>query len=191
MEFRFDAARHEYTDLVTGRAYPHITGLLERDGLSSSAWCTEESRIRGTAVHRLTADYDLGALTLAGVPESDPFRPYLAAHVAAMAATPHTFEAVEEPRVHATWKYGGRTDRAGTVYELRAVLEVKSGEPTKAHPIQTALQAILEADRWGIPPDMVGRFCLYLKPNGRYRLEEFTRVRDFDRAFRILRDYAG
>lgn len=188
--FAFDAVKHEYSCRATGRVFPHITGLLTADGLIDEEWYTEEGKYRGTWIHDRTAGYDRGAFQVADVPADEPYRGYLLAHAAAMDAIPHTFEAIEVPRVHFGFGFGGRPDRAGTVYELRAVMEGKSGAPDKAHAIQTALQAILEAPRWGLEPHMVARFCLYWRADGSYRLVEHERRRDFDRAYKILRDYA-
>lgn len=191
IELAFDVDRHEYSDRLTGKVYPHITGLLQAAGLVDDEWFTEESRYRGTWVHDRTAAYDRGQFNALDLPEDEPYRGYTLAHVAAMAAIPHTFDAIEVPRIHAGYRFGGRPDRAGTVYELRAVLEGKSGPPAKAHAVQTALQAILEAPRWGLEPHQVARFVLHWKPNGSWKLVEHTRRRDFDQAYRILREHAG
>jgi hypothetical protein len=187
--FAFDPVRHEYTDRVTGQVYPHVTGLLQSAGLIDPEWFTDEGRARGTWIHDRTAAYDRGSLVVEDLPEDEPYRGYTLAHVSAMAMIPHEFEAIEVPRVHPGYRFGGRPDRAGTVYGLRAVLEVKSGSQDRSHEVQLALQAILEADRWGLKPERVARFCLYLKPTGNYRMVEFTRVRDFDSAYRIIRTY--
>lgn len=189
IRFRFDAGAHEYVELDTGAVLPHITGMLEAAGVVDSTWFTEESCVRGTAVHQLTADYDLGALDLPSC--VTPYRGYLLSHVAAMGIIRPEIVAVEEPRVHERYRFGGRPDRAVIAYELKSVLEGKSGPPAKSHGIQTALQAILEAERWSLPPEHVGRFCLYWQPNGRFKLEEHTRRQDFDEAYRIIRKYAS
>ncbi len=82
MEFRFSSETHEYTDLLTGQIVPHITGILQATGWINDEWYTEESCERGTAIHKLTADYDLGALDVASC--VSPYRGYLLSHVAAM-----------------------------------------------------------------------------------------------------------
>lgn len=184
--FRFDAETHEYVELEGGTVRPHITGMLERAGLVDSTWMTADSRWRGTAVHKLTADYDLGALERPAACSS-PFKGYLLAHVKAVGIMRPEFVAIEEPRLHSRYRFGGRPDRAMIYNGLAAVLEIKSAEPSPAHEVQTALQAILEGERFELPPETLGRFCLYLKPDGRFRLEEHTRIRDFDAAYRIIR----
>ena len=189
IEFRFERETHRYLDLVTGYTYPHITGLLTRGGHVNEQWYTEEGSSRGTRVHQLTADYDLGALD---VPSCiDAYRGYLLSHVRAMEIIPHAFDRIEEPYVHPTWRFGGRPDRTGLVENRVAVLEGKSGSEDDSHCIQTALQAILVAPLVGLPPEHIARYALYWQAKGLARLREHTRRRDFDEAYRLLRKYAG
>jgi hypothetical protein len=195
--FRFDATEHVYYDEY-GEVLPHITGILEKTGWVDSTWFSEESSIRGTAVHELTAHYDLGALDAASCVSS--YRNYLLSHVAAMSMIPHEFYTVEEARVSPAG-FGGRPDRTGVIYGLKAVLDGKSGvKPSPARPagsvasddatshgIQTALQAILVAPDLGLPAEAIARFCLYWKPNGKFVLEQHRDRRDFAEAYRILK----
>lgn len=183
--FRFDAFNHEYVETATGLVLPHITGMLDRTGWVDDRWYTEESCERGHQVHRLTADYDLGAIDdLDRV--VDKYRAYLLAYADAMRVIPHEWDAIEEPLVHSTYRFGGRCDRRGRIYTAKGVCEVKSGLVDKAHPVQTALQAILVAPLFGLPPELVDRFCLYLKPTGRWTLEQHKEPRDLIEAKRII-----
>jgi len=185
ISFRFNAVEHEYVDLATGAILPHITGMLERTGWVDSTFYTEESRERGHAVHKLTADYDLGALEVESV--RTPFRGYLLAHVKAMQILQPEIVGVEEPGVHPVYKFGGRPDRRVRVRRRAGVLELKSGVVEPSHPIQTALQAILVAADYDLPPEHLARFCLYLRDNGRFTLEEHTSRHDFTEAQRVIR----
>jgi hypothetical protein len=190
--FRFDASRHEYLDLATRRPFPHITGMLEAAGLVDDLWYTEESSARGTAVHRMTADYDLGALDVETC--VSPFRGYLLAHVEAMGILRPEILTVEEPRVHRVHRYGGRPDRTIRYDGAVGVLEIKTTTaPAKSHPVQTALQAILVEEELGVPAESLVRLALYLGPTGRWRCIQhgtvtFDQRRDFDRARAIIRD---
>jgi hypothetical protein len=183
--FRFDAERHEYVDLDTGAVLPHITGMLEATGWIDSTWYSDEDRDRGTAVHRLTADYDLDALDLASC--VSPFRGWLLAHVNAVQIVRPQILAVEEPIVHPVYKYGGRPDRQVVIERAFGVWEGKTGRPEKSHAIQTALQAFLVALEHNLPAEMVRRWCVYLQDKGKWKLEEHTRRADFDEARRIIR----
>ena len=185
MTFRFNADRHEYTDLASGVVLPHITGMLQRTGWIDDVWFTEESSERGTAVHKLTADYDLGALDVESC--VSVFRGYLLGHVKAVGILRPEFMAVEEPIVHPYFHFGGRPDRVVKIGGLLGVLEIKSGVPAKSHAVQTALQAILVSADGSLPAEMHARFCLYLNDGGKFKVEEYTRRQDFDEARRIIR----
>ena len=183
--FRFNAVAHEYVDLGTGAILPHITGMLERTGWVDSTWFSEESSIRGQAVHRLTADYDLGALDV-GTCQSR-HRGYLLGHVKAMQILRPEILAVEEPVVHPIYKFGGRPDRVLVVRGRKGVLEGKSGVEQRAHAVQTALQAILVAAEFDLPPELLARFALYLQDNGKFSLVEHKSPNDFAEAQRVIR----
>ncbi len=188
--FRFDRERHEYLDPASGEIYPHISGMLEASGVVDDLWFTDDGSERGTIVHKLTADYDLGAIEQ---PESvvSIHKGYLLAHVAAVRTSAVQVLAVEEPRVHPVHLYGGRPDREVIAFGLKGVWEIKSGGASKAHPIQTALQAILVAPSIGLPPEHVARFCCYIQRNGRFKLEQHTERRDLDEAYRLIHRYCA
>ncbi len=194
--FRFDAVRHDYIGLGddAGVVYPHITSMLDSAGLVDDLWLTEESSERGSAVHAMTADYDLGALhpdTVVSV-----HRGYLLAYVKAISIVRPEILAVEEPLVHPVFKFGGRPDRDVRLFGLRGVLEIKSGIKTKAHQVQTALQAVLLSAKCGVHAEHLGRWCLYLKATGKFTLEDhnlnqFERVTAFAKAREILARVCG
>lgn len=183
--FRFDAQHHDYIDLETSEVLPHITGMLERAGLIDDTWYTEESSARGTAVHRLTADFDLGALDVASCVSR--YRGYLLGHVKAMQILQPDILAVEEPIVHPVYKFGGRPDRYVIIRGLRGLIEIKSGAEEKSHQIQTALQAELLSLTAGIPPAGLQRLGLYVKDKGKFKIVEHKDRRDFDESNRVIR----
>lgn len=187
--FRFDAIDHAYIDLETGAEFPHITGMLARTGWIDERWYTEESSERGTVIHRMTADYDLGALDVASCVSR--YRGWLLAYVKAMSLLQATVLAVEEPIVEPTWRFGGRPDRAIDFHGQVGVLEIKSGGPEESHRIQTALQAILTATTLHVPAEFQIRLALYVKDNGKYKVEEHTRAADFQEARRVIRCCCG
>src|SRR5574341_49547 len=191
LPFRFDALNHEYLSVATGEVFPHITGMLEQTGWIDDRWYTEESSDRGTAVHKLTADFDLGALKVTADEPKTRFRGYLLGHVKAVSIARPKMLAVEEPLVHPVLLFGGRPDRECIVYNLRAVWEVKSGAPERAHQYQTALQAILIGHFAGLPPESIGRFVEYVKDKGKFKVERHVERRDFDMARDIIRQCCG
>lgn len=185
LPFRFDSEQHTYTELRTGAELQHITGMLTRTGWVDRLWMTEESSERGRAIHKLTADYDLGALD----PQTcvcGPYRPYLLAHVAAMRVLQLEILAVEEAIVHPRLRFGGRPDRAVRDAGEVGPFEIKSGEAARSHPIQTALQAILLEPVLMVPAEFQKRQCLYLKANGRYKLEHHREASDVMTAREIV-----
>lgn len=187
--FRFDARTHEYIR-DTGEVARHITGMLIESGWVDPTHYTEESRVRGSAVHRLTADYDLGALTdIKGC--SSPYKGWLLGHVAAVDLLKPEWIAIEEPVIHPVFGYGGRPDRTLRLDDALSVWEEKSGAKDKAHAIQTALQAILVAPQFGIPAEAIRRYAIYVKENARFQVEEHVRRQDFTEARRIIRSCCG
>ena len=180
--FRFDAIDHRY--FLDGLEVPHIHRMLEQTGWMDDTWMTEESSARGREVHRLTAQHDLGALDLATVAQEH--KGYVLAYVKALTVGRVGVASVEEACVHPTLKFGGRPDRTVKIQGLRGVLEIKTGQPMKGHPIQLALQAFLVADHAQLPPEALARFCVYLTPTGKFRLVEFTDRRDLDEAYRVI-----
>lgn len=182
---RFEEEAHVY--YLDGVVVPSITQMLKKVGLIDDTYYTEESSERGRAVHALSAAYDLGALDVATC--DSVYRPYLLAHVKVvelMRPRP-TWLAVEEPAVHPHYRFGGRPDRVGVVFGLKAVWEVKSGAVERSHSIQTALQSILVAPRLGLPAHLVARFAEYLTANGKGRVLEHKNRHDCDKAYEIIR----
>lgn len=184
--FRFDAVQHRY--FCNGKEREHCTGLLQKAGLIDDTWFTEESSIRGSAIHRLTADYDLDALDPRTLVST--YRGYVLGHVDAMRVIPHEWDKVEQPIMHPVHLYGVRTDRVGRIYGLQGVLEGKStAAPHYSHEIQTALQVLAESYGHPIPPEAWWRGALYWKPNGKWRLIQHINRRDFDVAREILNTF--
>jgi hypothetical protein len=188
VRFRFDQDPHRYIDLDTGQRIPHITGMLEAAGLVDDLWFTEESSERGTAVHRLTATYDLEGLDVDRL--ISPHRGYLLAHVRVMQILRPEILAVEEPAVHGALRFAGRPDREVRLTGAIVVWEIKSGAPAKSHPIQTALQAILIAPKYSLPPELIGRYAVYLTPAGKFKVLQHVDRGDFDKAREVIRKYA-
>ncbi len=189
-QFRFDPDPHTYIDLESGEEIPHITGMLAQTGWIDDRFYTEQSSERGTAVHRLTADFDLGAVHLATCVAGE-YRPYLLAHVKVVTVAQLEMIAVEQPLVHPRLHFGGRPDRLMRMLNRRGVWEIKTGAPEKSHSIQTALQAILAEIVTDIPAEHQARYACYLTAGGKAKVEEHKNRRDFDEARRIVRECCG
>lgn len=181
--FHFDHAEHIYT--VAGKVIPNVTGMLQKTGWVDPTYYTDAVRERGRAVHQLTAEYDLGALDVSRLVSK--YRGWVLAHVGAMQALKPTWEAIEEPEVHPTYRFGSRPDRVGKIFKVRTVVDEKSGLKDKAHQIQTALQAICVAWRYNLAPESMARAALYIRDTGRFERVPHTKRADFDEAYRIIK----
>lgn len=184
---RFDPATHTYFD-HTGSALPSITQMLRSTGWIDDTWFTEESRARGTSVHLLTARYDTAALDLLELDDLE-HKGWVAAYDAFTHDVKPAWDHVEVPMRHGHYRYGGTIDRVGTVLRQMSVCEVKTGQATRSHQIQTALQAMLAASQEPglLPARHWQRLSVLLDRSGRYKLDRHTNPRDFDEAERIVR----
>ena len=184
----FETDGHRYI-LEDGRQVPSITQMLKRCGYIDDRFHTEDASQRGTTVHQLCADFDLGALDPNGC--TTLYRGYLMAHVQAMSILRPTWTHIEEPMISQDGCWAGMPDRVGTLSGLACVLDIKSGGAEAWHPLQLALQAILVAPETHLPPEVIARFGLLLKANGRFKLEHYDNRRDFDKARTIIRQCCG
>lgn len=187
---RFDPVEHAYYDRAGARVQS-ITQMLMRVGLVDGRWYGEESSERGTRVHELATDYDLGALDLERCVSA--FRPWVCGYAAAMKRLRPTWEpdGIEHPSIHPAHRFAGRPDRVGRVFQARAIVEIKTNNKSwnveAATPIQTALQAILVSARYPLPAEHWARYAIYIRPDGKFRIESHQDTRDFDRAYEIIR----
>jgi len=190
--FRFDPVEHAYYALDTGEQLPHITGMIIDAGergiikRTDTRWYTEASQVRGTAVHNLTSEFDMGALALEHCVSS--YKGYLAGWVAATKILGLEYERIEEPVVHPFYRYGGRPDRVHRRKRRLGVCECKSGDPEPNHEIQTALQCILVAEELGVTATSLERLAIYVKADGRYVVKEHLDRLDFNKALKVIKE---
>lgn len=190
---RFDHDLHAYTT-EHGEALPSITDMLERTGEIDDRFYTEEGRHRGTQAHRLTLDYDLGAIAVDDVVSK--YRGFLLAWAKLTAVVRPDWRHLEEPFTHPTLRFAGTPDRVGTVLALLSVAEIKTGKYVRAtrpghpgpHELQTALQAILVASRLKLRPEVVARWGFYIQADGKFKVLEFKDHADLRRARAIIRE---
>ena len=181
--FRFDALDHRY--FLDGLEIPHITGMLSDCGYIDDRWFTEDGRDRGTLVHDLAAQYDLGAITDPRTVECAE-KGYFLAYVDVMRTVKPAWRFIETALASTTHGFGGRIDRGGTVWGAKAVMEIKTGQRQVATGIQLALQAILVAPEWHLPPEAIVRYELDLKQTGKGALDEHVNRLDFAKAYEVI-----
>lgn len=183
---RFDAAAHAY--YLDGVRVPSVTQMLHADGKIDTTWYTEESRIRGSAVHAWTAAYDMDAADVDAV--EGLYRGYCLAHVEAMRVLRPDVLRIEEAWAHTGFRYGGRLDRVWRLFGAITIAELKTGGFQEWHRIQTALQAIIAEEELGVPARALKRVSLHLQSDGRFTLEAHEDAIDFAWAKNVIARHA-
>lgn len=160
--FVFDESLHRYT--YDGRIVRGVTGLIREGGLvdpDAAQWFTEESRWRGTRVHKACLDIDLDCY---GYEALETDAGYVESYLKWRHLTAPRWTVLEEPRYSKRWRFCGIADRIGFDSKGRPmVLDFKTGPAQKWHRIQLALYDMLHDDiPWGIRR----RVGLYLQKDG-------------------------
>jgi len=189
----YDDIAHTYT--LAGRVIPSVTQILKQvvDFSMVPPDILERKCAIGQALHMAIAldhadDLDYDSLDASVLPYFEAWRKFVADMGSKL-----WIMASERPMASATYQYGVTPDIWGSVNGERAVIELKS--TAAIHPsvaLQTAAQshAITEGRWW--PGDVDGpprRFALQLRPNGTYKLHEFTQRDDFAQFLALLSTY--
>lgn len=174
MSLTFDPVAHVYH--FDGKRVPGVTEVIASAGLvAGTDWMTEESRIRGTAVHRACELDDALALDESSV--DDIVRPYLDAWRALRTAVSMTILGNEERVFHPDYRYAGTLDRRVEMRvgrrRVTAVIDIKSGGRQGATGVQLA--AYQKADG----RHLAHRFGAYLQADGRYDLVAYDDPTDW------------
>lgn len=185
--FVFDEAQHRYT--YGGVVVRGVTGLIRAGGLVSPdavKYFTEESRWRGTRVHKACLDIDLECYSYEALTTDAG---YVESYLKWRHATNARWTSLEEARYSKRYRYCGIADRVGFDSRGRPlILDFKTGGPMKWHPIQLALYDILHDDMpWGIRR----RVGLYLKKDGAMAVaKEYTDRNDYSVALELTKHAA-
>jgi hypothetical protein len=180
MTFRFDHRSHTY--FVGARRVPSVTGVIEAAGLhAGSQWYTEESRIRGTRVHRACLDVDL-----MGDHGEIQYRGYVESYLRWREMMKPTWVTLEQPRYSRDLALAGTADRLGVIAGVPCVVDLKTGGKEKWHPVQLAYYDLLYDE---LPPRVRRRFGLYLRADGRIaHHHEYREPQDYIVAMNLLRE---
>lgn len=158
--------------------YPRVTSVISEMilGDDGKKWFTEESRQRGTDVHRICELYDNKKIDLNSIDES--YMGYFRAYRAFQNDCTPMWEAVEKRRVSAAMCFGGTIDRVGTMMGNKVILDIKTGQPAKWHGIQLAAYNYL----WNGNTSILARYTLILKKHNRgdYKLVRHDDRKDFE-----------
>jgi len=180
---------HRY--YLAGREVPGVTTILKRAGIIDTTFLNNEAALRrGTAVHAHCewVDSKPRALALVLAKRDDiesPMSGYERAYCRFIRDAKPIYTHVEAGLLHASLRYGGRTDRvcANLVDQGPAVLEIKTGQPADWHGVQLAGYQLLfpTGSRW----------VVYLSPRGNYSLRRCTNAADYTTFLAALAAYHG
>ena len=163
----FNEEKHEYR--VNGVVYPSVTEVLEHltaPGFSKiNPAILEEAKERGTAIHEITQDIDLGM-----PPEeiADYDLGYVTAYLSFLDDYAPDWELVEYRFFDEFMGYCGTIDRVGKIDGKMCVLDIKTtASPSTEQSISVCAQTAAYATNF------VGdykRYALYLHSDGTYKL---------------------
>jgi len=155
----FDEATHIYK--WNGKPVNNVTTIIKEAGLSDDRFYTEESRIRGSAVHLACQYYDEGALDWDSVIEE--YKPYVDAYIDFLNVAKPVWHGIELRLYNERYNYAGTLDREGLLFERNAILDLKTGAVPEWVKIQTAAYEDCIDGSYD-------RYALQLKSNGTYKL---------------------
>jgi len=163
--FEFVPKDHSYR--LNGITIPGLTRTLELTGFVDKQWFTEESRVRGTQVHKACwflaeGDLDWNTVKPEHLPRVKRFAEFLDE------VRPQLVLA-ETPLYSAAYNFAGTPDFVFLVNGVYWIVDVKTGRAGLAAALQTAGQKVLVEERM---PQVRGarRFALELPAEGKYRL---------------------
>lgn len=168
-DLKFDEAEHAYT--WKGEVMPSVTQILKHFGFIDDQWYTEESRIRGQAVHRACELYDHGLLDYGSLDPS--LVGYLDAWKKFESDTGFESELIEQRVVNPIYRYAGTLDRIGIMHNVaggprRTLLDIKSGAVQRWAALQIgAYEACFVKKDYH-------RMAVELRKDGTYRTKDFT-----------------
>jgi hypothetical protein len=159
----FDPVRHEYWE--GGVKLPSVTQILHRVGLADTG--SRRAANFGSAVHRATAEIDLGQKTLKDY-EDDPRYRYLQAWIRFKEA--RYPEILEVEAIVGGLEVGcaGTLDRLVLLpWDTRStIIDLKTGKRKLWHPLQLAGYNFASQQDYR-------RMCVYLNGSGMFHTEQF------------------
>lgn len=177
-EILLDEARHEYT--ADGRKVLGVTQALSLGGVCSWSVRRDSPEVQqalqlGSAT-ALATQYDDEARLNERTLDPRVLGP-LTGWRRFKRESGFIITSVETKHYHERYGYAGRVDRLGILRGRPGVLDIKTGEEYDWHPIQLAGYALIVGEPL---PEAFGRWDLYLRPDGTYKLVEHTQRVDFD-----------
>lgn len=180
-----DREAHRY--YYNGKRVAGVTEILSGVGIIDASWFTEESRDRGTQVHRAMELLVHGQLDWKTVDER--IIGYVQAGEKFLREAGVIIgdqRSLTEHLVYSTFRYGGKVDALLYLFgKSPTVVDWKTGEPTFGR-IQTAAYADPLSEELGLPLE---RAAVKLSADGTYRLHEYDDADDLDDFLAAARIY--
>lgn len=152
------------------RPYVRVSTVLKEFGFIDGQHFDEDSRLRGTAVHKAIEFRFKGTLNEKTL---DPqLRGWVDAVDSFMAENKFVPKYLEAAVLSPLYRFAGRLDAFGDMNGEPAIIDIKSGSAGKATDLQTAAYAHCMARLLGV--SKVRRYALELRPTGSYRLKPFA-----------------
>jgi hypothetical protein len=165
---------------VGGQPRLSVTQVLTLAGRIESRWFSPEAAERGEMVHAFTEQIDKGQRT---VLPSDMFG-YGEAYLRFLYTVKPVWSHIEHEVHHEGWQLAGRIDRvASELFGRPGILDIKTGGAQPWHANQLAAYNAM-------CPSGV-RWCLYLMPDGQYRLQQHEDARPYREFFQDLARVRG
>lgn len=144
-----------------------ITRALAVSGVTDFSFVDEESKWRGSEVHRMIELADRGTLDKKTVPAE--LRGFLAAHRKFNRETGFISQEIEFTVQDKSLGVRGRIDRAGLMHGKRTIIDFKTGTLNPAVALQLCMGGhLLDKLAW------FHRYAVQLKPDGNYSVRHFA-----------------
>ncbi len=170
----FNESKHEYK--VDGKVYPSVTQVLKDTGLIDASWYAEGGAVRGTLIHELCEMLDTGTPFPAFVFDNE-----IDDYVLGCLKAYDDFKKIAKPKwkeielhwFNPTLQCAGTPDRIGVLWpkskqEEGTILDIKTGQPQEWHHIQMA--GYMKITGLNKSTAYLSNI-LYLKPNGKWRMD--------------------
>lgn len=163
----FDEKTHIYR--LNGVVLPSVTTVIREAGLMDSTFWNSEACNRGTRVAKMTAYFDQGDLEESTVDQAE--LGYLNAWRRFLSESGFEVGGVEQ-LVYMPGRVAGTLDRIGLLNSVSALIDIKTGQESAWHAIQTAGYSMLTGRR-------NRRYACYLAEDGKYKLVQHSDLGDF------------
>lgn len=148
---------------VDGIRYPSVSDVLQNMGFIDTTWLSEQGRDNGSRRHKVCELDNLDDLIEESVDPAD--KPFLSASRQNKADTGIQIHEVEQRRYNHVYRFCGKPDMLVMFRGHQEIWDIKTGNKMPHYKYQIGGYLSLYDDCF------YGR-CVYLKPNGRYKLGE-------------------